>query len=257
MAATRETGAVLKKESPANQVFSLTIYAPRIAVAACCGQFVQVLCEPFELRRPISLAGFDAQSGVIRLVIAVRGKGTRRLSQIKAGESVDLIGPLGHGFPLLEKEKQVILAGGGIGAAPLLPIARHYGEHAQAVLGFRSVGGVLLEHDFCLCGAHVCLCTDDGSAGYAGTVPQRLTELLHSRSADVIYSCGPEIMMEKTFRIAESYGIPCYVSLEEHMACGVGACLGCVRRVKAGGKEEYKRVCADGPVFSASEVFGQ
>ncbi len=254
MNATQETGTLLKKSRLAPGIWSFDILSPAIAALADTGQFVTVCCAPYLLRRPISLAGFDSRNGTLHLVFEVRGKGTAWLSEMKEGESIDLLGPLGRGFEFFAG-KRAVLVGGGIGTPPLLPLAEKYGSNAAAVIGFRSRSAVILEEDFREAGNEVTVCTDDGSAGFPGLCTDALTACLARRSADVLYTCGPRPMMEKVAKIAAEHAVPCYVSLEERMACGVGACLGCVCRTKSGGKTGMSRVCADGPVFDAREVF--
>lgn len=251
----QEIGKLIYKAELSDGVYSFTIRAPQIAASAQCGQFVQVQCDPFMLRRPISIGGFDADAGLLRLIFEVRGKGTDWLAGLSEGQAVDLIGPLGHGFPLLEKDKRAALVGGGIGTPPLLPLARYYGSNAVAVAGFRTASAVVLEDDLNATGAKTVICTDDGSKGFAGFTTQALEQELQNGSFDVIYTCGPKIMMKKTAALAQRFDIPCYVSMEERMACGIGACLGCACKTKtADGGTAMTRVCVNGPVFEASEV---
>ena len=223
---TQETGTIRFIAEIAPGIYNCLVHAPKIAAAASVGQFVNVLCGGYELRRPISLCGFDAGLGLLRLVFEVRGKGTRWLSQRQAGEELDLVGPLGHGFPLMDRNSRAVLVGGGIGTPPLLPLAQRYGSGATAITGFRSGTAAILQDDLAGTGADCRLCTDDGSAGFHGFTTQALER-----------------------------GIPCYVSMEERMGCGVGACLGCVCGTKApDGEKKMTRVCLNGPVFDAREV---
>ena len=134
---TQETAKLLHKQELAPGVFNLILSAPVIAGAAAAGQFVNVLCDAYALRRPISICGFDAQTGILRLVFEVRGKGTAWLAQLENGAPVDLIGPLGHGFPLFEPDKRAVLIGGGIGTPPLLPLAQHYAANGDFAGRFR------------------------------------------------------------------------------------------------------------------------
>ena len=252
---TEEQGRLLYKAEIAPGIFNFTLTAPKIAAIAATGQFVTVLCEGFELRRPISLCGFDAAAGILRLVFEVRGKGTAWLAQRQIGENLSLVGPLGHGFPLLESDKKVLLVGGGIGTPPLLPIARHYGSNATVITGFRNAASVILQDDFQAVGAKTILCTDDGSAGFHGFTTQAMERHLAESDCDVVYTCGPKVMMKRVAEQANKKGIPCWVSMEERMACGVGACLGCACKTKdENGDPRMARVCLNGPVFDAQEV---
>lgn len=251
----QELCELIYKQELANGVYSFTLRAPQIAAKAACGQFVNVLCDPFQLRRPISIGGFDAGSGILRLVFEIRGKGTDWLAAREEGEKLDLLGPLGHGFPLLSADKRAVMIGGGIGTPPLLPLCRHYGKNGTLISGFRTASAMILQEDAAAFGATTIGCTDDGSAGFAGFTTQALEEELEKGTFDVVYTCGPKIMMKKVAELAARYHIPCYVSMEERMACGVGACLGCACKTKTeDGGTAMTRVCMNGPVFEASEV---
>ncbi|MCI8554439.1 MAG: dihydroorotate dehydrogenase electron transfer subunit [Clostridiales bacterium] len=252
---TQEHARILGMSKMAPGIWNCTVSAPRMASAAAAGQFVGILCGEYLLRRPISLCGFDPTLGVLRLVFEVRGKGTAWLADRQRGETLDLIGPLGHGFPLLEPSQKAVLVGGGIGTPPLLPLARHYGTNAVVIAGFRSSSAAILGDDFTAAGARVLLCTDDGSAGYHGFTTQVLEEQLSSHSGDVVYTCGPRPMMKRVAELAAACGSDCYVSLEERMGCGVGACIGCACMIREeSGEERMQRVCLNGPVFPAKEV---
>lgn len=251
----QELCELIYKQELVKGVYSFTFKAPNIARAAQCGQFVNVLCDPFQLRRPISIGGFDADNGILRLIFEVRGKGTDWLAAREEGEKLDLLGPLGHGFPLLALDKKAVMVGGGIGTPPLLPLARHYGQNGVLISGFRTASAVILEEDTKAFGARAVVCTDDGTAGFAGFTTAALEEELKNGAFDVVYTCGPKIMMKKVAELAEKYNVACYVSMEERMACGVGACLGCACKTKEeDGSTAMKRVCVNGPVFEASEV---
>ena len=177
------------------------------------------------------------------------------LSQRQAGEELDLVGPLGHGFPLMDRNSRAVLVGGGIGTPPLLPLAQRYGSGATAITGFRSGTAAILQDDLAGTGADCRLCTDDGSAGFHGFTTQMLEQRLNEGACDVVYTCGPKVMMKRVAAMALERGIPCYVSMEERMGCGVGACLGCVCGTKApDGEKKMTRVCLNGPVFDAREV---
>lgn len=251
---TQETGRLVSKKKLAPGIFDYTVAVPRVAGAASCGQFVNVLCGGCTLRRPISIAGFDREAGTLRLVFEIRGKGTGWLSGLREGDPVDLTGPLGHGFPLLDAGKRAVMVGGGIGTPPLLPLARHYGENAAVVSGFRTASAVILQEDYRAAGAETILCTDDGTAGMHGFTTQALERCLDSRSFDVVYTCGPKPMMRGVARLAEERGILCYVSMEERMGCGVGACLCCATPTRDKQGEHMTRVCLNGPVFASTEV---
>lgn len=236
--------------------WSMVIDCPDIAQKALPGQFVNLLPEGgFTLRRPISICGIDQGAGTLRLVFEVRGKGTAALAQLRAGDTVNMLAPLGHGFTLPSPESRVILVGGGIGTPPMLPLAEYFGEHAVVISGFRNADAVILQEDFAAAGAKTILCTDDGSAGLHGLVTVPLAEEIAAQTPALICACGPLPMLKATAELAKAHGIPCQVSLEERMGCGIGACLVCACRTKdADGAEQYTHVCKNGPVFDAQEV---
>ena len=217
---------VLQKENLAKNIFSLTISCPGIAAEAQPGQFVHLRVPAHILRRPISIAEIDRKQGTIRIIYEIRGEGTKILADLKAGDMADILGPLGHGYTLLDPNKKCVVVGGGIGVPPLLAVAEHYGANASAIIGFRSAQAAILEADFKKAGVRTVLCTDDGTMGQKGFVTNALEELLQSETPDLICACGPMVMLRKVTEIAKAHGIACEISLEERMACGVGACLG-------------------------------
>lgn len=245
---------ITEKRASAKGIFDMTVLCPEIAALAVPGQFAQVAAEGFFLRRPISICDIDKEKGTLRLVFEVRGKGTEKLSELNKGGVIDIIAPLGNGFKTLEKGKKCVCIGGGIGTPPMLGIAKEYGENATVISGFRNMAAVILQEDFKSCGAHTVLCTDDGSAGKKGFVTDALAEVLKTEKPDIIYACGPMIMLKYITKMAADSGIYCQVSLEQRMACGVGACLVCVCRTVKDGESFLSHVCKDGPVFNAEEV---
>ncbi|MEG1779313.1 MAG: dihydroorotate dehydrogenase electron transfer subunit, partial [Oscillospiraceae bacterium] len=184
------------------------------------------------MRRPISICKIDREQGTLRLVIEVRGKGTEEICSMKAGDKIDLIAPLGHGFELLDRSKKAIVVGGGIGSAPLLEVAGNYGKNCKAILGFRDSGTVVLEQDYIALGAETIICTDNGTKGFHGFTTQMLDKQLSESTADIIYACGPKPMLKGVAELAARYKIRCQLSMDERMACGIGACLGCACKTK-------------------------
>ena len=245
---------VTEKKAVAKGIFDFTISCKEVAEIAQCGQFVHVAAEGFMLRRPISICDIDKEKGTIRIVFEVRGKGTEKISDIKKGDLIDMIAPLGKGFKILEKGKKAVCIGGGIGTPPMVAVAKEYGENATVISGFRSASAVILQEDFKAQGNNTILCTDDGTAGRKGFVTTALEECLDKEKPDIIYACGPSAMLKAVVDIAKKNGVYCQVSLEERMGCGVGACLVCACKVVKDGEEFYAHVCKDGPVFSAEEV---
>lgn len=245
---------VLAKRNLAQNIYDLTILCPEIAGQAKAGQFVHIRVPGHVLRRPISIAGFDADQGTIRIIYEIRGEGTQILADYKAGDLIDVLGPLGNGYTLPKEGSRVVVVGGGIGVPPLLPVAERFGANAAVILGFRNAQAAILENDFKKTGANTLLCTDDGTYGRKGFVTAALEGHLELERPDYICACGPMVMLKKVTEIAMAHSIPCQISLEERMACGVGACLGCACKIRRNGEEVYLHVCKDGPVFSGEEV---
>lgn len=245
---------IVSKKTLAKGIFDIEIHCPHIAKAAKAGQFAQVQAEGFFLRRPISICDIDKDKGTIRLVFEVRGHGTDKISELNKGDLVDIIAPLGNGFKVLEKGNKAVCIGGGIGTPPMVGIAKEYGENATVISGFRNAAAVILQENFKAMGCDVQLCTDDGSAGRKGFVTDALAETLKSGKPDIIYACGPSVMLKRIISQAKEAGVKCEVSLEERMGCGVGGCLVCACRTIRDGEEYYAHVCKDGPVFDAEEV---
>ena len=244
---------IIKKITLAKEIYDITVLCPEVAKIAEMGQFVNIYAEGFSLRRPISLCGIDKEQGTIRLVFEVRGKGTKEISKLNEGDLIDIIAPLGRGFRLKDYKKAIVV-GGGIGTPPMLPLAKFYGDNCTAISGFRSASAVILQEDFKSSGAKTILCTDDGTMGRKGFVTEALKEEIQNTKPDIIYACGPSLMIKGVVDIANEFGIPCQISLEERMGCGVGACLVCACRTVRNGEEYYAHVCQDGPVFYSEEV---
>lgn len=244
---------VLSKKTLAKEIYDYTVFCPEIAALAQPGQFVTLGVKGFSLRRPVSLCGIDAARGTIRLVFEIRGKGTKALAVLNEGDQMDVFGPLGKGFQQTGISSAV-LVGGGIGAPPMLTLAEIFGEKCTVISGFRSAGAAILQEDFIKTGARALLCTDDGTAGRKGFVTEALREELSSRKPDMIFACGPMLMLKGVVEIAKEQGIPSQVSLEERMGCGVGACLVCACRTVKNGEEIFSHVCKDGPVFDGEEA---
>lgn len=239
---------ILQKERLTDDVYSVRLRCPEIASQTRPGQFVHLRAQGFQLRRPISVCTFDETS--LRLVFQIRGAGTAALAALEPGDSMDVLGPLGNGFPDLPADARVILVGGGIGVPPLLALAEKH-RNATALLGFRNKDAVILERDFAaLCDTRAA--TDDGSWGRHGFVTELLRQRLDEGPADMIFACGPAVMLKRV--VAAAGNTPVKISVEERMACGVGACLVCACRTVRDGKEIYSHVCTDGPVFDGREV---
>ena len=218
------------------------------------GQFLHIACgEGLLLRRPISVCMVqeDQPHDTARIVFEVRGEGTQWLAQRQAGDKLNVLGPLGNGFSIAADDR-LLLVGGGIGVPPLLGQAAFTAKKATAVLGFRSADRAMLVEDYRDYCEEVYLCSDDGSLGRHGFVDAQLKDILEKdKNFTAVLACGPKPMLKNVAKVAAEYGVPCQVSLEERMACGVGACLGCAVQMADG---TMKHVCKDGPVFDAKEV---
>lgn len=245
---------VIEKKTLAKEIYSFTVKCPEAADAASVGQFANITAEGFTLRRPISICEIDKQQGTLRFVFEVRGKGTAQIARVNTGELLDILAPLGNGFRLPKTSGRVVVVGGGIGVPPLLGIAKQLGGRCTAVLGFRNYEKIILTDEFEKFGSEVIVCTDDGSVGRHGTVTAPLEETLAKGGVDLVCACGPAPMIKATAELCEKLGVPCQVSLEQRMGCGVGACVVCSCMTVRDGREHYSRVCKDGPVFNSKEV---
>ena len=214
------------------------------------GQFAHLLVPGKTLRRPISIC--DVQGDIIRLVFEIRGEGTKILADTEVGQTINMICPLGNGFDI-PKDKKIVFVGGGIGVPPMLYSAKKAGEGSVVINGFRDKNAVILTEDFRNTGCRLIETTDNGSYGIHGFVTTPLDEVIDG--CDMICACGPTPMLRNIAKAAQEHGKPCFVSLEQRMACGIGACLGCAVGInRSDGSFTYKHVCKDGPVFNAEEV---
>ncbi|MCM1118476.1 MAG: dihydroorotate dehydrogenase electron transfer subunit [bacterium] len=253
------------KEKTLAKVLSQREIAPRIydlrletalAAQARPGQFIGVYPKSAAtlLPRPISICEADGGRGVLRIVYRVAGQGTAEFSTLRENDSVSILGILGNGFPLESgRGKRCFLIGGGIGVPPILQLAKELEGDKSMIMGYRD-SNLFLADDFAKYG-RVYIATEDGSLGTKGNVLDAIAE--NGLQADAIYACGPMPMLRAIKRYAAEQGIRAYISLEEHMACGVGACLGCVvktKEVDAHSHVHNARICTDGPVFDAQEV---
>jgi dihydroorotate dehydrogenase electron transfer subunit len=252
---------IVEMESLSLDIIKMTIYSSQIAQNILPGQFVNIKCEDginAYLRRPISVCDIDKINNTVDFVFQVKGKGTFALAMKRAGDYVDLMGPLGTGFDISGKYKNIIVLGGGIGISPLLNLLKE--SHAttkKAILGFRNKRAIVLDAEFLSASDDLVICTDDGSYGREGFVTEALKDSLETEDADIIYVCGPEGMIKRAVDIANKYGVKCQVSMEQRMGCGIGACLVCVCKTVDDAHPDgwdYSHVCKHGPVFWSQEV---
>ena len=246
---------VVSQKEIAENIYDLWLET-ELALDAHPGQFVAVYPKNAAtlLPRPISICEADKGKGRLRLVYRIAGKGTEEFSSYREGDTVDILGILGNGFPLEKaKGKKVFLMGGGIGIPPMLQLAKELDAEKQIILGYRN-DDLFLREDLERCG-DVYIATEDGSVGSKGNVMDAIKE--NGLNADVIMACGPMPMLRAIKQYAAENKIEAYISLEERMACGVGACLGCVCKTKEVDHHSHvhnARICTDGPVFEANEV---
>lgn len=243
---------ILRQEMIARDVFSMVIQAKEIATQAVPGQFVDLYSADGSklLPRPISLCEIDREQGTLRLVYRIAGKGTAEFSTLTSDHTIDVLGPLGNGFK--KEGKKAIIIGGGIGIPPMLQLAKELDCEKSIVLGYRDEE--FLSSEFKPYG-DVYMSSDNGEFGVKGTVMDAIRE--YGIEGDIIYACGPTPMLRAIREYAIEHNIKAQISLEERMACGVGACLACVcksREVDDHSMVHNKRVCKDGPVFYAEEV---
>lgn len=271
---------VTENRSLGSGYFWLEMNAPALSREAEPGQFIHLHCRPADqmgttdplLRRPFSLAAINPADNAVAVLYRVVGRGTGLLQTVRPGTMLDVLGPLGSSFPVEFPERpgegraSVVLVGGGYGAAPLLPLARRLAwkqVSTRVLLGARSAGDLVLAERFAELPVKLSVATEDGSRGRRGLVTDPLEELLQGEGVMRVYACGPRPMLAVVAAAAARQHTAAFVSLEEQMACGVGACLGCVQRIErvpAFGTADdrpvrvWARVCREGPVFAAERV---
>lgn len=251
----KQTAAVLSQRETAPQIYDMWI-GTDLAKQARPGQFLCVYPRDRStlLPRPISICEVREDRKALRIVYRVAGQGTEEFSKYRSGGTIDIMGTLGNGFPLGEAlGKKVFLMGGGIGIPPILQLAKEMDGDRQIIVGYRDCN-TFLKEDLEKYGK-VYIATEDGSAGVRGNVMDAVAE--NGLGADLIYACGPMPMLRAVKKYAMEHQVRAYISLEEHMACGVGACLGCVVRTRGEDPHSHvhnARICTDGPVFEAAEV---
>lgn len=252
----KEWCTVLSQEELTAGIYSMWLQTETIAADAKPGQFISLYCQNGArlLPRPISLCEIDKDGGRLRIVYRVAGKGTKEFSAKKAGDKISVLGPLGNGFPLsLAEGKTVFLMGGGIGIPPMLETAKQLDADKKIIVGYRDKN-LFLKEELEQAGA-LFIATEDGSIGTKGNVLDAVRG--QALAGDIIFACGPTPMLRAIKAFAQEQKMECYISMEEKMACGVGACLACVcqsKDVDAHSHVHNKRICKDGPVFKASEV---
>lgn len=248
---------VLENDLLASGVYRMKFLLPEKTEGLFCGRFINISTGNGAnlLRRPIAIC--EHTDDTVTICYQVKGSGTQSMSHIKPGEYLSCVLPLGNGFTLKEEEKKVALIGGGVGVFPMVSVLKEYEKSSKefySYIGFRSRENVCMEEVFKNLSKHSEIVTDDGSFGKRMNAVNAFFSDIEYHKPDVILSCGPTPMLRalKQGLQERNLKIPCFVSLEERMGCGIGACLVCVCH-KIGGAENV-RICKDGPVFEIGEV---
>ena len=250
------------KEELIPGIFKFSVQAPQVVELSKPGHFIEIRVnddiEPF-LRRPISIHNIDRNSGKLEFIFQVKGKGTKILSNKNLGDLIDIVGPLGYGTFKYSDYNNIAIIGGGIGVFPLYELAKnakYEGKTVNTYLGFRNKELVVLEDEFSKVSSQLTLTTDDGSYGKSGFAIDFLKQDIEEGKIDSIYACGPLPMLKAVRNLSIEKQIPCQISLEEKMGCGLGVCLGCAVKTAQSTKEvpQYVHVCKAGPVFDANYV---
>ena len=253
---------LVQKEQLKPDIFKFTLKAQEIVENAKPGNFIEIRVsnqvEPF-LRRPISIYNMDKEDGILEIIFQVKGKGTKILSNKQVGSMIDIVGPLGYGTFKYEDYDNIAILGGGIGVFPLFELAKKAkseGKIVNTYLGFRSEDFVVLEDEFKEVSDSFILTTDDGSYSKDGFAINYLEKDIEEGKIKSIYACGPLPMLKAVQKLAIEKNIPCQISLEEKMACGLGVCLGCAVKTSKSPADnpEYIHVCKAGPVFDCKDV---
>lgn len=252
-----QTVTIVSNERDTDQYFRLVLRAPQIAPLIQPGQFAHVRILPLKdalLRRPFSI--FQVAGDTFSILYKNVGKGTDVLSRMRAGEALSVIAPLGHGFTVPPPGGETpLLVAGGYGMAAMFLLAQRSPQQGIVFVGGRRRVDILCEKDFAAIGWEVRATTEDGSHGEKGLVTQPLlAELKRTVAQRKLFACGPTPMLRAVGRMAEDLHLPCELSMDEHMCCGVGTCLACVIKVKSGDGWEYQRTCTEGPVFDARQI---
>ena len=259
---TEYQGQMIRQTQRHEKCFHMVLQTDaQLIEQAIPGQFVHLRVTgegtPF-LRRPFSIHRVNPEEQTLELLYAVVGQGTRRMAESLEGQRFNLLGPLGTGFPDPPAgSRRVVLVGGGMGIAPLLfaaDVLKKRSFQLVIIMGFPSEDHIVCRNAFDELEAEVMIATEDGSAGFKGLPTDLLRMKLGENGTDTVFACGPSAMMESVKMTCEKTRTPAWISMEERMACGVGACLGCVVTVKDNGVTVYRKACVDGPVFAAAEV---
>ena len=233
---------ITKNEKLTSNVYIMTLKGDTEGIR--CGQFVNIKLDGLFLRRPISVC--DCEGDILTIIYKVVGRGTERMAEMKAGESLDLLTGLGNGYNTRPSGDRPLILGGGVGVPPLYMLCKKLiseGKRPTVILGFNKADEVFYENEFRALGAEVIVCTADGSYGVKGFVTTAMEGIDYS----YFFTCGPEPMLKAVYKATATEG---QMSFEERMGCGFGACMGCSCKTITG----YKRICKEGPVMRKGEI---
>ena len=252
-----EGAVVASNNNVGPRLWVMRLQAPQIAKCVQPGQFIHMRIPGMDdhpLRRPFSVYAANALGGTIDLLYQTVGYGSTKMTGMVQGDECMVIGPVGHGWEVPEEASKVMLVGGGVGAAPLFMLTQECvkkGLDVTVILGAATKDAMVTLERYTKLLEHEPLCaTDDGTYGYSGFATGPVQEELQKGGYDWVATCGPTPLMRIVANMAHDAGVPCSVSMEKHMACGIGACLGCIVDTVDGNK----RSCVDGPVFDAEKV---
>ncbi|MGA2245291.1 MAG: dihydroorotate dehydrogenase electron transfer subunit [Verrucomicrobiota bacterium] len=252
-----QTVLIIANERDTDSYFRLVLRAPEIAPLIQPGQFAHVRIHPLRealLRRPFSI--FQSTADTFSILYKTVGQGTEVLSRLRAGGELSVIAPLGHGFTVPRPGGEFpLLVAGGYGMAAMFLLAQRSPQKGIVFVGGRRRADILCEREFAALGWEIQAATEDGSHGEQGLVTHPLIRELQKRlPGRKLFACGPTPMLKAVGKIAEDFGVPAELSMDEHMCCGTGVCLTCVIPIKSGAGWEYQRTCTEGPVFDSREI---
>jgi len=228
---------------------AITFVHGTLAYAARAGQFLHIKCGDNLLRRPFGICRADGEA--LQIVFEIKGEGTRWLAGREPGQNLNILGPLGNGFKMPEGD--ILAIGGGLGVPPMLFTAQSANGAVTAILGFREANKLIMKSEFEAVCDKVYITTEDGSRGIRGTIAGPLEGLLENGGYSAVLACGQRAMLASVAALCSQFGVPCQVSMEERMGCGIGACLVCACATVSGA-QHMSRVCKDGPVFNANDI---
>lgn len=252
-----KTAIITGKEMISDDIYSMWINEPEIASKSIAGQFISVYCKDGSrlLPRPISICEVDRDNGLLRIVFRIVGKGTKEIASFSVTDTINVLGPLGNGFMTedMDSSKTAVLIGGGIGIPPMLELAKTLRCNKRIILGYRDADTFLMKE--LVKYGDIFISTEDGSVGTKGNVIDAAIDM--KITGDMVFACGPIPMLKGVKKWAKETGIRAQLSLEERMACGIGACLACVCKTKEINEHtnvNNARICKDGPVFYAEDI---